>query len=257
MRKILYKKEFNIKDNCIQLISLGDAHFGHENCDIKKFEETLDWIYKTKNAYVIGMGDLLDVSIRSSPGASVYEQKMNVQGQLEKMVKYLKPIADEGRLLGLLDGNHEARIYKETSLNLTKLMCQLLKTEYFGYGVNMRLRVGDQIYKIFATHGSSNAKLLHTKIKPCLDLENKYEADIYLHAHVHCFAHLEKPYYVQDSKHMRMKEETKHFVLTGAFLKFFDSYAERMQLQPSKQNIPIIKLSSLEKLIEVEQFKSK
>ncbi len=255
MKRILYKKNFNIEHNEIILVPLGDIHFGHANCDIANFEKTLDWIYKTKNAYVIGMGDLLDVSIRSSPGASVYEQEMNVQGQLEQMVAYLKPIADEGRLLGLLDGNHEARIQKETGLCLTKIMSQMLNVDYFGYGVNLRLRVEDQIYKIFATHGNSNAKLLHTKIKPCLDLENKYEADVYLHGHVHCFAHLEKPYYIQDSKHMRMKEEIKHFILTGAFLKFFDSYAEKMQLQPSKQNTPIIKLSSLEKLIEVAQFK--
>ena len=252
MKKILYKKNFNIENNEIILCPIGDIHLGSSNCDIKKFEQTLDWIYKTKNAYVLGMGDYLECATRNSIGSGVYEQKDIVQGQLEKMVEYLKPIAKEGRLLGLLDGNHENPIFKETGLNITKIMTQMLGVDYLGWGVNMRLRVGEQIYKIFATHGSSGSRYISTKLNPLMKFADVYDAEIFCMGHVHELAHFVKPYFIQDSKHMYMKEINKHFILTGAFLSFWDGYAEQKQLVPSRKGSSKITLHSLEHLIEVE-----
>ncbi len=252
MKKILYKKNFSIKNNSIILCPIGDIHFGSSNCNENRFEEALDWIYKTKNAYVIGMGDYLECATRNSIGSGVYEQKEIVQEQLEKMIEYLKPIAKEGRLLGLLDGNHENRVYKETGLNVTKIMCQILNVDYLGWGVNMRLRVGEQIYKVFATHGSSGGKYISTKLNPLMKFADVYDSEIFCMGHVHDLAHVVKPYFIQDSKHMYMKEINKHFILTGAFLDFWDGYAEQKQLTPSRQGYSKIKLYSLKHLIEVK-----
>jgi predicted phosphodiesterase len=252
MEKIFYKKDFNINNNEVIIALIGDVHYGSKNCDKENFEKTLDFVKKNKNIYVIGMGDLVDFSIKSSPGASAYEQEENMQGQLETMVEYLKPIANENRLLGLLQGNHEFRSYKTCGLDITKIMAKMLGTEFLGFSANLRLRVKDNIYKMFVTHGSSGAKYMHTKIKPCMQFAEIYDADIYAMGHVHELVHLEKPYFIQNHKNFYMKKKFKHFVLTGAYLKYDKSYAEMKGLQPSKIGSPKIKLNSLEHKIIVE-----
>ena len=75
--------------------------------------------------YKLGMGDLFESANKGSPGASVFEQEVFTQDQLERIVEILEPFAKKGRLLGLIDGNHELREYKLTGLNLTKTICKL------------------------------------------------------------------------------------------------------------------------------------
>ena len=87
-----------------ELIFWGDVHLGYPSCNIEKAKAMIEYALDNK-VYVIGMGDYVDAGLRDSVGDSVYRQKLNPQKQMEAMEKILKPLANEGLLIGLLSGN--------------------------------------------------------------------------------------------------------------------------------------------------------
>lgn len=242
--KYMRKTDFKLVDDKIYLIPFGDIHWGSPECDKDKVMEVVDWIYKTPNAYVIGMGDMLEAATRTSVGAGVYEQITPVQQQLDEMVAILKPMADKGKLLGMLDGNHERRIYNATGLDITATMCRILGVKYFGKGAFLDFKVGKQKYTTYAVHGSSGARLPHTKIKSCMDLSAFVNTDIYLMGHLHELDHKTASMYYPDTKDRVVKSRDKHFLLTGSFLNYFGGYAQQMNLRPAKLGCPKIKLGA-------------
>lgn len=251
-RMRLFKKDdFVIRDNKMVLVPLGDVHAGSKHCKLDEFEKNIQWIYDTPNVYVLGMGDLIETGTKSSIGGSIYEQNSFVQEQLEYMVSVLTPLVKRKKILGLLDGNHERRIYNEDGLNLTKIMCMILGIPYFGNSIFMDLKVGSARYSLFATHGSSGAKLDYTKIKACTDLAAFNSADIYCYGHVHTTNHLARTYHTIDTRSGIVKECDRHFVITGHYLGYFDSYAEAKNLAPGKRGSPKIKFNASDKEIRV------
>ena len=249
--KVFYKKDFIIEDDKVIISNLGDMHYGHKCFKRKEFEEVLKSIYDNKNTYVVGMGDYLEAATRDSVGGGVFEQEQFVQEQLETVCEYLKPLADAGKILGLLRGNHEERIYKHSGLDVTKIMAKILNTKYFGSGIMMRLKVGFNNYTIYATHGSSGASMPHTKIRACINLAQIYDADIYCMGHLHELDHKTMPYYTLDTKNKTLVQKDRHFILTGSYLDYLDSYAESKNMFPAKSGSPKIKLSAKEKRIRV------
>ena len=163
------------------LVPVGDVHYGAINCDVDKFQRTLEFCRKD-NAWILLMGDLLESATRYSIGAGVYEQK-DPQTQLDNMVEMLEPYKD--LIIGSHLGNHEFRIYQATGINVMKVMCKMLHLRYLGYAMNHVLHVGSQRYIMFSTHGSSGATLRHTKIKKVLDISAWNKSDLYLYGHVH------------------------------------------------------------------------
>ncbi len=249
--KLFIKRDFTIKNSKVVLVPLGDIHFGHRNCDVEAFEYILKWLYEHKEAYVICMGDLLESATKDSIGAGVFEQTEFMQEQLDKMVAYLKPLADEGRIIGMLDGNHEYRIYKHSGLNPTKIMADMLKTKHFGYSINLRLVINKQSYEIHAQHGSTGAKTIQGKLKACMDTQLHTDSELYLMGHCHDLANYKKVYFKQNSRNKVIEEANKIFVLTGGYLRYYDGYAEMKNLLPSLLGSPKIKLHASKHQVRV------
>jgi len=143
------------KDDRVQVMAVGDAHYGHPTCYVEKFKETLD-VCLQKNIYVLGMGDMIEMSIIGSIG-DLFDQSPNPQGQMDDMIEMLQPLADAKLLIGLHDGNHSMRAHKATSLNVVEMMCRILRVPYLAHSAFHIWRVGKQGYTIFSTHGSSGA----------------------------------------------------------------------------------------------------
>ena len=171
------------------VVFFTDLHFGSKYHDKELFLENRDWVLETPNVYVIEGGDLMETATKDSVGAGVFEQSDIVQEQLEKTVELYKPIADEGRLIGMHRGNHEYRVFKHSGLDLTKTAAKMLNTKYFGDGVIHYFNVGDQNYTLYSAHGHSGARLPHTKIKACIDYANMVDVEIYLMGHLHQLSH--------------------------------------------------------------------
>ena len=139
-------------------------------------------------------------------------------------------------------GNHEYGIYRDTGVDLSKMMAKELGCPYLGYSCFTKIRIGKQNYIIYSTHGSSGATLPHTKIKKCLDLSASFNADIYLYGHTHDLDSRLEEFREIDLKNKSVKIRKKMYVLTGHFLNYEGSYGEQKNYRPAKKGAPKIKL---------------
>ena len=119
------------KNNYAEVIFLGDVHYGSPQCDIERFQKMLDYCL-SRRIYVFLMGDMIEMATRESVGAGVYEQEKIGQTQYEEMIEMLRPLAKARLILGLLEGNHEERVYKETGYDISKALARELKIPYLG-----------------------------------------------------------------------------------------------------------------------------
>jgi len=221
------------------IMPMGDIHLGHPNCDVGLLKEKIEMCLK-KNIYVIGMGDMIEASLRDSVGDGIYFQKLNPKEQIDEIIRLFYPLANKGLLLGIHLGNHENRITKTTSLDVVDMICNALNVPYLGHSALHEIKVGNQIYTIFSTHGSSGARLATSKLKAASDLFRYISADIVLHGHLHSLDHLTSIYFeVVNGKGI---EKERHVIVTGSFLSYVGSYAEQMNLPPAKLGTALIYL---------------
>ena len=238
------KKTLNLNaDGKAVLIPIGDIHYGYPTVNIKKVEEVIEHCLK-KKCYVIGMGDYMESGLTSSIGDSVYRQNLNPQQQMEIIIELFKPLVKAGLLLGMHDGNHERRIFKTAGIDITKIMCRILKTPYLGYAAFHYLKVGNQRYDVYSTHGSSGAKLPYTKIKGALDIYRYVAAELILMGHVHSLDSMTAMIYSIDRRDGTIQSMKRHAVLTGHFLEYEGSYAEEHNMMPSRTGVAKIKFES-------------
>ena len=232
------------------VVPFSDVHLGSPECNEDYFLSNMSWCYDNKDTYLILNGDLLEASTRLSVGGGVYEQKKHAGGQLEEMLGILKPFADEGRIIGITNGNHEDRIYQMSGVDVTRLMANELDVPYFKNGGFFKLKSGKQNYHMYFTHGSSGATLPYTKIKKSLDLARFINVDLYGSGHVHDNQVHTQQYMSIDNRNSQVVEQERYFVLTGHYLNW-QGYAQAKSLIPSKQGTPKIKLHSDERMIRV------
>lgn len=222
------------------LVPLGDVHLGAMTCEVGKFESALRWIER-KDCRVILMGDLLEFATKSSVGAGWVDQVRSPQEQLDALYEVLSPI--KSKILLLLSGNHEDRCYKDTGLDVSKILADKLGVPFGGYSAFVYLRVGKQNYVVHAQHGSTGARYLRTKMHAAMKTAEHTDADLYLYAHTHELASATQPYRQYDKRGRFVAVREKVFVLTGGYLGYFGSYAEKKNLNPSPIGIANIWLS--------------
>lgn len=145
------------KGDRVQVMPIGDIHLGAHTCDMELLAERLK-LCMDKKIYVVLMGDLLECGLNNSVGDSVYTQTLNPHQQMEQMIELLRPLAEAGLILGSHQGNHENRIAKNTSIDIMKIMCQLLGIRYLGYSAFHHWKVGKESYTAYSCHGSSGGR---------------------------------------------------------------------------------------------------
>lgn len=224
-----------------EMLFFGDVHLGHPQCEEKKAQDMLNWALDN-GVYVLLMGDLLEAGTRDSIGDSVYQQKLNPQKQMDTIVEWLEPLAKKGLIIGIHQGNHEFRITKATSIDITKIISKELGIPYLGYSCWSLLRVGGQNYSMYSTHGTSGSKFKHTKLKAVMDLTQWIDSDIIAMGHVHSIA---SEAVIKQSVSLKNKiiDEKKCFVtLTGSYLSWDESYAQMANMPITKIGSPKAKL---------------
>jgi len=240
MTKTTYFSSIQAKNNEITLVPFGDVHRGFPSVETKETLEALQdlqqWVLKTPNVYVLGMGDYMENSTRTSVGTGVYDQLMTPAEQFEVATEYLKPIADAGLLLGLLTGNHEERTRKASGIDPSKQMASLLSVPYYQYSAYIRVQFPGckHSHKIYAEHGSGGASLTRTRMAKAEKLARTADADIYLMGHVHDLFAWEVPLERFDFRNKRIVTVPQYFGLTGHWLERKGSYAEMMSYPPTR-----------------------
>ena len=199
------------------LLFFGDLHWGQAQCAEKKAKEMLDWAYREKVPMIL-MGDLIEAGTRDSVGDSVYMQKVNPDEQIEMVVDLFMPLAEIGLVKCLLSGNHEARISKSTSIDVSKIMARELKVPYGGYACWHLVKVGNQNYTIYTTHGSGGSTLPHTKLNSVVKLGYFLQADIVAMGHLHGLSTDIRLIEYVDLKDKQVKQKKQYVVLTGSYV---------------------------------------
>ena len=236
----------------VNIYALGDLHIGHANSDILLIEHTLGEIRgkDPANNRVLLMGDILDCGIKSSVGGSVYENNLTMQEQIDYTIRLLKPIAD--RIDGYVQGNHEYRIYKETGIDVSKIICDKLCVPYLYYSGVVTYSLNKRAYNINMFHGRAGGGV-ENALRKCKEMANKVNADIYLMGHCHHKAYTTRCFKQVDSRNATIVDTVQYFVLTGHALDYDDSYADQANLEISNKGFPIITLSNNgRKLISVQ-----
>ena len=222
----------------LKLVPLGDVHYGSPTCNWDKFVKTVQYI-KDSGSYTILMGDLMEAASSHSVGSGWVEQTTTPQDQLDDLYEILEPIKD--RILVLLDGNHEDRIWKHSGIQVSRILAQRLGVPYGGYSCFVKLKVGKSNYIIHAQHGSSGARFAHTKLTAVMRVATYADADVYLYGHTHGLTAQSTLYRNVSLRNKMVYTRKRYFCLTGSFLEYDGSYAQRKDMQPVKTGVVKLK----------------
>lgn len=210
---------------------ISDVHIGHRCCDTDLFLKNLKFI-KDNEIVFADLGDLVENATRNSIGAGIYEQEQIADAQIEMALKLYEPLKDLIQVM--LIGNHDLRTFKESGVNITKQMAKRLGTKYGGYGSFQIIKVGNQIYKVYASHGGSSATTTGGKFNALKRIEDNVEADVVICGHMH-----EPIYHARDifktDERGQVTKRTQYIVANGAYLNWWGSYGQIKAYSPGRK----------------------
>ena len=238
----------------IEIHPMADKHIGDSMCDFKSIMEEIEYIKRTPNAYCILGGDLMDTAVASSIG-DTYGANLQPMEQLKQCVKLFQPLADEGKILAVLPGNHEARVYKSDGLDITELMCAQLGIPekyspttallFVRFGRNpQRTPYRPLLYTIYCTHGSGGGKKEGGKVNRLADLACIVDADCYVHAHTHLPLIFKEAFFRVTSSNSSVALVDKLFVNCAASLNY-GGYGDKAGFKPASKASPVIYFNGL------------
>ena len=237
----------------IEIHTLSDLHIGDSMCDFKSILERIEHIKNTPNAYCILDGDLMDTAITSSIG-DTYGANLQPMEQLKQCAKIFDPIKE--KILAVLLGNHENRVYKSDGIDMTEIMCSQLgiASRYspttallfirFGKAHGHGRPNGRQLYTVYVTHGSGGGRREGGKVNRLADLASIVDADIYIHAHTHLPLVFKEAFFRTCTSTSSVAQVEKLFVNTAASLNY-GGYGDRMGYKPTSKKSPVIYLDGL------------
>tara|TARA_R100001530_G_scaffold118953_1_gene86111 strand:- start:114 stop:956 length:843 start_codon:yes stop_codon:yes gene_type:complete len=251
-----YGKILDTEFTSIEEVVISDVHYGNPFFSMPHLKHTLDWIMKKPNRFFSTNGDLLEAIIKSSKG-DIHHQVLSPKQQRDDMVDLLKPYKE--RLLCMTGGNHEARIFNETSIDLTEDMANALGVPYRAEGMLFKISFGrgnrSNLNKPFVfwgymTHGYGGARTKSAKAVKVERTRTFIHADWFAMSHDHVVNVAPDIYLMPDN---RGKEEDNDFISgrvtakreilikTNAYLKW-GGYAEAGGFPPSDLSTPVIKM---------------
>lgn len=240
----------------IEIIDIADLHIGDMMSDWEHIQELLKYVKDTQNCYCILGGDLMDTAISASIG-DTYGANVQPMHQLEMCVKLFEPIKD--KILCVLHGNHENRVYKSDGLDMTQIFCNQLGIGerysattallFISFGNDVRHK-RKETYLVYATHGSGGGRKEGGKINRLVDLAEIVDADLYFCAHTHLPATLKTGFYRASPSASSVSMVTHTFINTAAALDY-GGYGDVQGYKPSCKDYPIAVLDGLKKKITV------
>ena len=237
----------------MELHPMSDLHLGDPHSDFKLIMETIEHIKNTPNAYCILDGDLMDTAIASSIG-DTYGASLQPMEQLKECVRIFEPIKD--KILAVLPGNHEHRIYKQDGIDMSSLLCSQLgiADKYSNTTALLFIRFGErrdgrnhrrrQLYTVYVTHGSGGGRREGGKVNRLADLAAIVDADIYIHGHTHLPLVFRESFFRVSGANSSVSLVEKLFVNCSAALSY-GGYGDAQGYKPSSKKSPVIYLNGL------------
>ena len=251
-------------DNVL-IVAIGDSHLGDPRADVALLRERIDYIKTHENAYAIINGDILNNAVRSGV-SDIYGEICSPMEAVKSVVELMSPIKD--KIIAYLDGNHEARSYKDSGLKIGHFVAAELGIldRYASEGAYIFLRFGEVsdkhkesngsgefrrlCYTVYCSHGDGGGRKEGAKAIRLADMATIADADIYIMSHTHLPLTMKQSFYRVDVRNSKVALVEKTFVNTGAFLDY-GGYAERKMFKPASKSTPYILLDGKKKKVEV------
>ena len=242
---------------------VGDLHIGAPSYSGKMLLELKEWLKAKPNRYYIIVGDLFNAALKSSV-SDVYSDTMNVDMAMDFFVDNFKSIAD--KCLGVVDGNHDRRVWKEVGVNPVKYVCSRLEMPYLGHEGNIVLSLGNWRdkrkdgricpihYAIYANHGIGGGRLMGGKANAMQRLRNIIVADAYIQGHTHTpmmFTSVLREY---SKGYKDITKRIQTFIMTGSALER-EGYAEAFAYEDTDNSWAVLILSGTKKMTDFNSGK--
>ena len=238
----------------LTIIPISDIHIGDKTMNMELLKATLERIKNEPNTYTIINGDVCNIALKDSK-SDVYSDEMTPMEQLNYALTLLEPIKD--KILVLSNGNHEARITKNTNIDILYLLAKQLGIEdryapswwylYLSFGISTKHKNKPFLYIITGYHGSGGGRKPGGKINRLEEMSQVVIADLYIMSHVHKTIGTKGLIFVPDVQHKTMVKKDLYYLITNSFVEYEGSYAETMGLIPSNTSINEAKLSGKNK----------
>ena len=249
----IVKHDLGINTDKAYIVPLSDLHIGAE-FDEKKFLGYRDWIIARDNAYTVINGDVLDMITRNSIG-NAGSAIMQPREQRKYAVELLKPLAEAGKILAYLDGNHESRATKDTDEYVGETICQRLGIEelYDPDGVFMFLNVGHDrskgeanriTYTCYMLHGWAGGRKYGGLANALESMANSVVADVYIISHSHKKIAFSRRTLIPDTRTKSLRWKKQLFFSSGAFLDWA-GYAIQKGYNPATMGSQRLRLSGI------------
>lgn len=229
------------------VVILSDVHIGAiEHCE-SEFDEALRWIRKNK-AWVILNGDIVEnaVAAGKAPGDKLLGQEIAPTEQLKIAAKKLKPLRE--RIVFSTRGNHEGRTRRESLLDISELLSEMLGVPYAGIGGMIRFQAKKNLYTFAVQHGRGGGKNIWLETRRMMDLYP--HADLVALGHNHALD-CQRVSGITTAKTGAEEISDRWMVRTGSYLGFAD-YVREMVLSPGNVGSPIITLGDADRCIDVD-----
>lgn len=238
-----------------EILIAADIHTGSAEFDEKKwakFEELL----MQPGKYVIFAGDQMEYATRSSK-SDVYTQTLSPAQQKRWWIEHLRPLVKEGKVLCIVDGNHEFnRASKDADdFPLYDIALALgIEDRYRSEGAFVDIGVGHigtkgkQARYVFRVQHQAKSGVNFGTVD---GLEG---IDVFVSGHTH--KPMDKPCsrLVYDPKNKTVAQKDVETIVSGHFLRF-GGYGERNGYRPSSTKLYSVILSGNQpKSIETRGF---
>lgn len=239
-----------------EIVAIADWHWSDPRSDHDKILADIEYIKTHDNCYCILNGDIMDCAIASSVG-DTYGATLSPMDELKVCVELFRELAQSGKILCVLPGNHERRHYKTNGIDITELMCRQLGIEdryapstallFIRFGeLSSRLHNRKVLYTMYVSHGNGGGRKEGGKVQRLVDLSTIVDADIYCVGHTHLPALLKDTYVRPDPRNNSVSYCTRLYVNTSAKLDY-GGYGENFGYKPGCTDTPIIYLSGTHK----------
>lgn len=215
----------------------GDVHIGAKHHDRALWESWLDYLTNRKDTSMIGMGDFLNTAIIGAK-SDVYDEQLTPGDAKRLLAQQLKPLADEGRLDGLMPGNHEDRITRSIGDCPIKDVAEQLKVNYIEAAAVFVYYVGTQAYTVYVRHGTGNGQSLSALKKSAAQTPGM---DIYVTGHIHIQQNIKDNLLQLNWKKLKLERHKTYFVSSGSFLGL-ERYALQRGYAAGAKGAPRIRL---------------
>jgi predicted phosphodiesterase len=222
----------------VQIYIASDPHNGSAQFSEKKWKAFEEAIMQP-STYVIFVGDQMEYATRSSK-SDVYTQTLSPSAQKRWWIEHLRPLAEDNKILCIVDGNHEYNRASKDSDDFPLYDIALalgIEDRYRSEGAFVDIGVGDgghgkgkQTHYVFRVQHQAKNNVNYGTV-------DGFEGiDVFVSGHTH--KPMDKPAgrLVYDPKNKYVAQRDIENIVSGHFLRF-GGYGERGGYRPTSTKL--------------------